>query len=335
MDSVRYGVIGLGFFGEMHAQVLSNMLGANLAAICTRRPDHLRDLAERYNVPNTYTDYHDLLHDDSVEAVSIVTHVNDHRNIAIDALNAGKSVFLEKPMAGSIEDCDAIIDAAKSAAGKFMVGHICRFDPRVNMAKSAIDEGRIGQIVSMHARRNLPAHIGAEVLDKISPLMGDGIHDVDLMLWMTGGRVESVYAQNVRIRKFKYPDISWAMCRFEGGIVGVIETAWCLPNSTPFDVDAKMEVIGTKGAVYIDCGETGLTINYDSGTRKPDTSYWPLVAGKRTGALRNELEYFVGCVKTGQTPDIITPRESRMAVKVICAAERSAETNEVVKMQTD
>lgn len=332
MEPVKYGVIGLGFFGEMHAEVLSQMAGVELSAVCTRRPDRLKEVAGRFNVPKTYTDYHDLLQDDDIEAVSIVTHVNDHKDITVEALNAGKSVFLEKPMAGSVADCDAIIGAVKSANGKFMVGHICRFDPRVSMAKAAIDEGRIGKIVSMHARRNLPAHIGADVLDKISPLMGDGIHDTDLMLWLTGGRVETVYAQNVQVRKFKHPDIGWAMYRFKNGAVGVIETVWYLPDSTPFTVDARMEIIGTKGAIYIDCGNAGLTINDDSGVHKPDTAYWPVVAGGRTGALRNELEYFVGCVRTGETPDIITPEESKIAVEVICAAERSAESNEVVKM---
>ncbi len=234
MDTIRYAVIGLGFFGEKHAEVLSEMPEIELVAVCTRRPHRLEDVARRFGVPKTYTDYRKLLADDEVDAVSIVTHVNDHRDIAIDALNAGKHVFLEKPMAGNVEDCDAIIEAARSAKGNFMVGHICRFDSRVALAKAAIDEGRVGKIVSMHARRNLPATISAEVLDKISPLMGDGIHDIDLMLWFTGSAVKTVYAQNVRVRDFKHPDIGWAMCRFESDAIGVIETAWYLPENTPF-----------------------------------------------------------------------------------------------------
>ncbi len=214
MDTVRYAVIGLGFFGEKHTEILSEMPEIELVAVCTRRPHRLEDVARRFGVPKAYTDYKELLADNEVDAVSIVTHVNDHRDIAIDALNAGKHVFLEKPMAGTVEDCDAIIEASKLAKGSFMVGHICRFDSRVALAKAAIDEGRVGKIVSMHARRNLPATISAEALDKISPLMGDGIHDIDLMLWFTGSAVKTVYAQNVRVRDFKHPDIGWAMCRY-------------------------------------------------------------------------------------------------------------------------
>ncbi len=332
MDTIKYAVIGLGFFGEKHAEVLSDMPETELIAVCTRRPHRVEEVAKRLGVPKTYTDYKELLNDDEVDAVSIVTHVNDHRDIAVDALKAGKHVFLEKPMAGTVEDCDAIIEAVKLAKGSFMVGHICRFDARVALAKAAIDEGRVGKIVSMHARRNLSTSIGTGVLNKISPLMGDGIHDTDLMLWFTGSSVKTVYAQNVRVRDFKYPDIGWAMYRFESDAVGVIETVWSLPENTPFAIDARMEVIGTKGAIYIDCANAGLTINDAQGIRKPDTVYWPELLDKRFGVLRNELSYFVECVKMGKTPDVITPEQSRAAVAVVCAAERSADAGEVVKL---
>ena len=308
------------------------MPGVELAAVCTRRPQRLKEVAALYGVPKTYTDYGEMLADGEIDAVSIVTHVNDHRDIAVAALSAGKHVFLEKPMAGTVGDCDVIVEAAKEAKGFFMVGHICRFDTRVSLAKAAVDEGRIGRIVSMHAKRNLPAQISAEVLDKISPLMGDGIHDTDLMLWMTGSAVETVYAQNVRVRDFTYPDIGWAMYRFGSGAVGVIETVWYLPENTPYAIDARMEIIGTEGAITIDCGEAGLTITDASGGHKPDTAYWPMLSGRRVGVLRNELAYFVDCIARGKTPDVITPEESRLAVAVMCAAERSADTGNVVKL---
>lgn len=333
MKALRYGVVGLGFFGEKHAAVLADMAGVELAAVCTRRPDRVKEIADRFGVPKTYTDFRDLLADPGVDAVSVVTHLHDHCEIAVAALRAGKHVFLEKPMAGTVEACDAIVDAARAAPGKFMVGHICRFDPRVSLAKQAINAGRLGRIISMHATRNLSAVIGAEVLDKISPLMGDGIHDTDLMLWFTGSKVTSVYAQTVRVNDFEHPDIGWAMYRFDDGAVGVVETVWCLPETTPFTIDARMEIIGTEGALYIDAGNAGLTVNDKQGLHKPDTMYWPEVANGRVGVLRDELQYFVNCVNAGETPDLITPDESRAAVAVMCAAERSAETGTVVNVQ--
>ena len=137
---VRWGVIGLGWFGEVHADNLAEMPDIELIALCARRPERLREVADRLGVARRYTDYRELLTDPEVDAVSITTHIYDHRDIAIDALRSGKHVLLEKPMAPTSEDCDLIIQAAGEARGLFMVGHICRFDPRVTLAKEAIEQ---------------------------------------------------------------------------------------------------------------------------------------------------------------------------------------------------
>ena len=331
-ETVRWGVIGLGWFGEVHVDTLSAMPGIELAALCTRRPDRLAELADRYGVRRRYTDYHELLADPSVDAVSVTTHINDHRHIAIDALRSGKHVLLEKPMAPTTEDCDRIVEAAKHNRGLFMVGHICRFDPRVAMAKEAIDQGRIGRIISMHARRNLSKTIGRTVLDDISALMGDGIHDADLMLWFSGAKPVSVYAQQLHPGSNKYPDGGWAMMRLDNDALGVVESVWHLPETTPYAIDARMEVIGTEGALYVNCGEAGLSIHDADGVHLPDTMYWPYVFGERFGVLRAELGYFASCVRRGESPQRITAEESRAVVGLINAAEESSQTGNVVHL---
>lgn len=330
--TVRWGVIGLGWFGEVHAEVLSQMPGIELAALCTRRADRLKEVADRFGVRRRYTDYRQLLADEEVDAVSIVTHIYDHRDITIDALRAGKHVLLEKPMAPDVDQCDAILAAARTARGLFMVGHICRFDPRVTLAKEAIAAGRIGRIISMHARRNLSKWIGRQVLDKISALMGDGIHDVDLMLWFSQARPLSVYAQEIHLGTNKYADGGWAMLRLDNDAVAVVESIWHLPETTPYQIDARMEVIGTDGALYIDCGDSGLTVHDSKGVQTPDALYWPKVFGQRFGILRAELRYFADCVLEGRKPDRITPEESRAAVHVMVAATESAATGRVMRL---
>jgi len=330
--NLRWGVIGLGWFGEIHADALAQMPGIELAALCTRRPQRLAEVADRYHVHRRYADYRDLLADPAVDVVSITTHIQDHRDIAIDALRAGKHVLLEKPMAPTAADCDAILDAARSSKGLFMVGHICRFDPRAAMAKQAIDEGRIGRIISMHARRNLSKAIGNVVCNSISALMGDGIHDTDLMLWFSGARPVSVYAQEVHPGQAKYPEGGWAMMRLDNGAVAVVESVWYLPETTPYQIDARMEVIGTDGAIYINCGEAGLAIHDSRGVRMPDTMYWPVVFGDRFGVLTAELRYFADCVLAGRPPERITPEESREAVRVMAAAEESSRSGKLVML---
>lgn len=330
-STVRWGVIGLGWFGEIHADTLTDMPGIELTAFSTRRSERLNELADKYNVAGRYTDYTDLLADPAVDAVSITTHYQDHRDIAIDALRAGKHVFLEKPMAPTVADCNQILETARQSDKLFMVGHICRFDPRVAMAKQAIDEGRVGKIISMHARRNLSKAIGEANLDKISALMGDAIHDADLMLWFTGVAPVSVYAQEVHPGPCKYPDCAWAMMRLDNGAVGVVESIWHLPNTTPYTIDARMEIIGTEGAIYVNCGQAGLEIHASDGLSTPDTMYWPTVFGERFGILRAELQYFANCVATGKNPDRITPEQSRDVVGLIEAAAESSRTDQVVR----
>lgn len=128
MDRIRCGVIGLGWFGEHHVDTFKQLPQAELTAVCTRNPERLREVAAKYGVSQTYTDYRELLANPDIDLVSIVTHVGDHLEPTLAAIRAGKHVFLEKPMADTVEACDQILAALKSTDRAFMVGHICRFD---------------------------------------------------------------------------------------------------------------------------------------------------------------------------------------------------------------
>lgn len=331
-DPIRYAVIGLGWFGEKHCEVLASLAGVELFALCTRRADRLRELAGRYGVRHTYSDYRELLANPEIHAVSVVTMWDQHTGPTLAALRSGKHVFLEKPMASTVEDCDAIVEAARAAPGFLMVGHICRFNPRYAAARSAIAEGRIGKVLSMYARRNIPAKVTDEILNKIGPIIGDGVHDTDLMLWFSDAKVVSVYAQALNVRGRKYPDLGWTMYRFDSGAIGVLEDVWCLPDRTPFQIDERMEVIGTEGTLHVQETHPNFSVCDREGWHFPDTTYWPEMHGVRAGALREELAYFLDCIRAGRRPTVVTPEESRSAVVACLAAERSAATGAVVHL---
>lgn len=332
MDKVKIAVVGLGWFGEKHCEALSGIPHAELHALCTRNESRLKALAGAFRVRKTYTDYLHLLADPEVDAVSVVTMWDQHVAPTLAALRAGKHVFLEKPMASTAADCDQIVQAAHATSKHFMVGHICRFNPRYAAARAAIAEGRIGQIVSMYARRNIPASVGASVLPKIGPIIGDGVHDTDLMLWYSGARVVSAYAQTVNVRKFANPDLGWTMYRFDTGAIGVLENTWFLPDSTAFQIDERMEIIGTEGSMHIHETHPNFSICDKTGWHSPDTTYWPLLHGVRAGALRAELSYFLQCVLEDRKPAVITPEESAAAVKACLAAEESAASGKVIRL---
>jgi predicted dehydrogenase len=273
-----------------------------------------------------------MIADPEIDAVSIVTMWDQHTEPAIAALDAGKHVFLEKPMASTVADCQKIIAAAKRSKGILQIGHICRFNPRYRMAKQAIDAGRIGKIVAMSSRRNIPAAWTPEILNKIGPIVGDAIHDTDLMLWFTGDRIVSAYAQTVDVRGLKHPDIGQTMYRFAGGASATLETVWCMPEKTPFDIDERMSIIGTEGIIHIQDTFPNLGIVSSDKLHSPDTTYWPSFDGVRGGALRDEFAYFAGCALTGTTPAIGRPEDAAAALEATLAAEESARTGNVIRI---
>jgi UDP-N-acetylglucosamine 3-dehydrogenase len=332
MDRLRIGVIGLGWFGEIHCETIAGVPNLELAALCTRRPDRLAEQANKFGVKKTYTDYRAMLADKEIDAVSIVTMWDQHTDPAVAALEAGKHVFLEKPMASTVADCNKIIAAAKKAEGILQIGHICRFNPRYRMAKQAIDEGRIGKIVALQSRRNIPAAWTPTILEKIGPIVGDAIHDTDLMLWFTGDRVASAYAQTVSVRNLKFPDIGQTMYRFKGGATATLETVWCMPEKTPFDIDERMSIIGTEGIIHVQDTFPNLGIVDKSRLHSPDTTYWPMFNGVRGGALRAEFDYFADCALKGKAPEIGRPEDAAAALEATIAAEESARTGKVIHL---
>ncbi len=330
MERVKWGILGLGWFGEKHAEALSGIPTVELHSMCRRSEEPLKQTAAEFGVPNTYTDYNEMLADPELQVVSVTTMWDQHVAPAVAALEAGKHVFLEKPMASTVADCRTIVDAANASDRYFMVGHICRFNPRYAAAKREIEAGNIGEVVSAYARRNIPAFVGATVLPKIGPIIGDGVHDMDLILWYTGAKVVSAYAQTHAFNDYANPDSGWSMFRLDTGATVVLENNWCLPDGTAFQIDERIEIIGTKGSIHVHETHPNFSVCKDGAFTSPDTTYWPELHGIRAGALRDELNYFATCVLLGQKPSVITPEESMAAVEACLAAEEAARTGQVV-----
>jgi len=332
VDKVKWGILGAGWFGEKHAEALSGIPNVELYALCRRTQAPLKRMAKEFDVANIYTDYNEMLADPELDVVSVTTMWDAHVEPTLAAIKAGKHVFLEKPMASTVADCRKIVKAAKASKKYFMVGHICRFNPRYAAAKREIQAGNIGKVISAYARRNIPAAVGGTVLPKIGPIIGDGVHDMDLILWYTGAKVVSAYAQTTAFHNYANPDSGWSMFRLDSGATVVLENNWCLPDGTAFQIDERMEIIGTKGSVHIHETHPNFSVAKDGGWTSPDTTYWPELHGIRAGALREELSYFATCVAERRKPKVITPEESMAAVEACLAAEKSAATGKVVKL---
>lgn len=332
MKTVKMGVLGLGWFGQKHAQTLAQLPNVELVAVCSRIPGRAEEVALQCGARRSYLDWDSFLQDEEMDAVSVVTHLHEHREATVKALQGDKHVLVEKPIAATLADADAMIHAARSTGRILMVGHILRFENRYAQAKEVIDQGRIGKILSIYARRNIPGSLAHSHLHKLSSLVGDAIHDTDIMLWYLRDKVRSVYATTGFAAKVPHPDVGWCVYNFASGAKGVCESIWALQANTAYAIDAKMEIVGTEGALYIDCAEGGLAIQDKQGWKWPDTMHWPVMHGQVVGALREELAYFVDCVANGKQPTIVTPEEAREALRVVLAAEESASRQAVVQL---
>lgn len=333
MKTVKIGVLGLGWFGQKHARVLAQLPQVELISVCSRIPDRARQVAEECGAKRACTRWEEFLADPEIEAVSIVTHVPEHRDAVLQALAAGKHVLVEKPIAATLADADAMIQAARAKGLIFMVGHILRFENRYAQAKVVVESGRLGKILSIYARRNIPGNVARSHLHILSSIVGDAIHDTDLMLWYLGDPVRSVYATTAFAADVPHPDVGWCVYNFAGGAKGVCESLWALTPNASYAIDAKMEIVGTEGALYIDCAEGGLAVQDRQGWKWPDTMHWPDQHGRTVGALQEELAYFADCVRLGRQPTIATPEDARAALRVVLAAEESARTQTIVRLE--
>ncbi len=330
MANLKVGVIGVGWFGEIHCNVIAGVPGLELVALADGDAARLAEIGAQYGISALHTDYRDLLADPAIDLVHIVTRWDSHAEIAIAALQAGKHVLLEKPMAPTVEECEQICRAAKAASTFLMVGHVCRFNPRCIAAKREIAAGSIGRVVSLNGRRNVPAAWAEGALNKVNPISDTGIHDTDLMLWFTGSRVTRVHAQTVRVNDYVYPDLFQVMYRFANGASAIYESAWLLPDAAPFVIDERMSIMGSQGFVQVQDTFPNLGLCTATGFTGPDTTYWPRVDGVTGGALKDEIMYFAGCVANGVIPSVITPEESMAAMQTVLAAQESAESGEIV-----
>ena len=147
---IRIGLIGAGQRGQQHLESYQSLPGAEIVAVADINEALARHVAATFNIPNVYTDYHDLLQRDDLDAVDICLHNNLHRPAAVAAMQAGKDVYCEKPMAGSYADAKIMYDTAHALGRKLAIQLFTLFKPETRAAKLLIDDGSLGELY--HAR---------------------------------------------------------------------------------------------------------------------------------------------------------------------------------------
>jgi len=251
---LRVGILGAGFFGAFHARAIATVPDLRVAAVCAEE----LALAEAFSAEHggkPYGDWRAMLDDSAVEIVAITAPHHLHCPLAVAALQAGKHVFLEKPMALSVVECSRIIAAAAASRRKLMVGQIMHFVWPCLVAREILDRGELGKPVT-----------GSSSLQKIwmeqnrrgwhldpatggGMLMTAGIHALDQLIWLMNGRVGSVSAAvSTSFHDQKADDSAMMLLRFTDGRVGQVASIGFRDGGGTFDIDLVCE----RGTLRID-----------------------------------------------------------------------------------
>ena len=316
MKELRVGIAGLGEFGELYCTILSQIPYVRVTRVCSRTPSRAEEIAAKYRVPEISTDYTEFARSEDIDIACVVTLGRDHRAVVIPALETGKHVLVEKPIADTAEDAQAMAEAAAKSTGKFMVAHICRFMPPYLQAKEQIETGRIGRISTIQAYRN--NHYGTLAPGrKKSPMRETAIHDIDLALWYTGSDIAEAHGYKRYNQSQAEADSCTAIVRLVDGTVCTFSSSWLMRDAAPAGLDAAIKIIGTAGEIEIKMPPANYRFIDDQhqDAFNPETSLTPVIL--KQSALANEIEYFLGCVIQDRAPEIITPAA---AVKALQAA---------------
>jgi UDP-N-acetylglucosamine 3-dehydrogenase len=288
------------------------MPGVELAGIADVDNARVESLAKQYNTQG-FTSYTDMLKL-GLDAVSIVVPTTLHKKVSLDVINSGTSLLVEKPIADTVENATAIINAARNANLTMMVGHIERFNPAVAKMKEIIDSSKLGKLVSISTTRVGPYN--PRIRD-VGVILDIGVHDIDVISYLYNAKVSEVYAVAGSVIH-PFEDHASIVLRYDGDRAGVVETNWLTPHKT-----RKFTVIGTDGVAYGDYMEQSVNIH--------DKDWVRAAKIEKKEPLRNELENFLqSCEK--RTEPVTTGEDGLHALKVALAAIESYRARTSVKL---
>ncbi len=329
--SVGIAVVGLGAIGQEHLAVYRALPGVRVAAVADFDGDRARTHGDALGVP-AYRDVAEVLAARDVDAVSLCTPDQLHFEDARAVLGAGRHLLLEKPIATTVEEADELVRVAEAAALVALPGHVLHFDGRYVTARDHVASGALGDVVHGYVRRDNKTSVAERVRGRTSVTYFLGVHDIEIVTWITGRRVVEVQAMQTGHRT---PDGAQAVAtlaalRLDNGAVVQLEAAWGLPETHPSDLDARLRLVGTRGELAIDILEQGVRVVGDR-VGFPFPSAAP-IEGSPQGALAEELRAFVRCIREG-LPSPVPMRAAADAVRVAAAIDASVAQDAPVRVE--
>jgi predicted dehydrogenase len=313
VSQVRVGHAGLGYWGPNLARNFGEL--ADLRWLCDLSPDLLAEASARHPQAKATNDFDEILSDPEVDAVVIATPVVTHYDLAKQALNAGKHVFVEKPQAQSSTEAEELYALAQEKGLVLMPGYLLLYHPAIEMLKELVSTGELGDVLYMYGNRQ---NLGQIRRDE-NALWSLGAHDLSVILHLIGEEPVEAWARGESFLRDGIEDVVFCYLRFPSGIVAHMHVSWLDPHKI-----RKLTVVGRdKMAVFDDMEPDRKVTVYDKGTVLRPATEWqvregdihiPKLAGEEP--LRRECAHFLSLV-SGQGDPLAPGRQGLAVVRTL------------------
>lgn len=297
--SLKTAVIGVGSMGVNHARIYWELPGSELVGISDMNETLVNNVAKKYST-RAYTDYRVMLDEAKPDVVTVAVPTLFHREVALDIIDRGISLLIEKPIAFDLEEGKKIIAAAEAKGVKLMIGHIERFNPAIIALKQQVANGELGRIFQMDAHRQGP--FPARIAD-VGVVIDLAVHDLDIMRYVSQQEVVRLYAETEKHIHSKYEDLLTGLVRMSDGAIGTLAINWLTPTKI-----REFMVTGERGFFRVDLLAQDLYFFENAVTHSSEWETMQILRGVREGKmtrlvipkkepLRAEQEAFLDAVQ--------------------------------------
>ena len=299
---LRIGVVGLGYWGPNLARNFDALPDVELAWLSDDSPEQLERQQQRFPSARAGS-FEELLADPELDAIALATPVPTHAELATRVLEAGKHCFVEKPLAQTVAEAEAVVAAARASGRTLMVGHLLEYHPGLEALKKLVDDGELGTVRYIYGNR---LNLG-KVRPEENALWSLGAHDVSVVLRLAGEEPVECHAHGECYMQDHVEDVVFCYLRFPSGLAAHLHLSWLDPHK-----ERRFTVVGSKKMATFDdmALEQKLKV-YDKGFDQPYDGYGEYIA--RSGdvhspqvsneePLRIECRHFAECLRDGRTP---------------------------------
>ncbi len=336
MNHVNVAIVGLGWIAQViHIPILDKLPDASVVAVCDTDKARARYVSDKLGIKRVYTDVGEMLKEDDIHAVHVCTPTDSHASAAIQCLQAGKDVLVEKPLARTYDEASRIVRAAKESNQKLMVGMNNRFRPDAMILRSFIEAGELGDIFYtkggwLQRQSDQKTWRTRKEIAGGGVFIDTGIVMLDMSLWMMGyPDIEKVSAMAYYHVTKNVEDSGVAMLRMKNGTTITIEVSWSLNIE---DDIFYCNVFGTNGSARLNPLRLNKQLHGNLVNMTPAKIEKPQSLFKRS--YENEIRHFIGAVR-GLHPVISTGAEALQRMRIIEAIYESAKDRKEVTITVD